>query len=37
MSDTSYLDWPFFEPRHRDLALTLDAWAKRVSFAAPRS
>ena len=29
MSDTSYLDWPFFEPRHRELALTLDAWAKR--------
>jgi alkylation response protein AidB-like acyl-CoA dehydrogenase len=29
MTDTSYLDWPFFEPRHRELALTLDAWAKR--------
>ena len=29
MSDTSYLDWPFFEPRHRELALTLDAWAER--------
>ena len=29
MSDISYLDWPFFEPRHRELALTLDAWAKR--------
>jgi acyl-CoA dehydrogenase len=29
MSDTSYLDWPFFEQRHRELALTLDAWAKR--------
>ena len=28
MSDISYLDWPFFEPRHRELALTLDAWAK---------
>ncbi|SDO51589.1 acyl-CoA dehydrogenase family protein [Afipia sp. GAS231] len=30
MTDTSYLDWPFFEPRHRELALTLDAWAKRL-------
>ena len=20
MSDTRYLDWPFFEPRHRELA-----------------
>jgi len=27
MSDTKYLDWPFFEPRHRELALALDAWA----------
>lgn len=27
MSDTAYLDWPFFEPRHRELALALDAWA----------
>lgn len=26
MSDTRYLDWPFFEPRHRELARTLDAW-----------
>src|SRR5262245_53429973 len=25
MSD--YLDWPFFEPRHRELARALDAWA----------
>ena len=29
MSDTSYLDLPFFESRHRELAPTLDAWAKR--------
>jgi acyl-CoA dehydrogenase len=29
MSDTSYLDWPFFEDRHRELARTLDAWAGR--------
>lgn len=27
MSDSSYLDWPFFEQRHRDLARELDAWA----------
>ena len=27
MSDTAYLDWPFFAPKHRDLARTLDAWA----------
>ena len=27
MSDTSYLDWPFFEPRHAALAQELDAWA----------
>ena len=27
MSDHTYLDWPFFEPRHAELARTLDAWA----------
>ncbi|WP_298018751.1 acyl-CoA dehydrogenase family protein [uncultured Castellaniella sp.] len=27
MADTSFLDWPFFEDRHRELALSLDAWA----------
>ena len=27
MSDLSFLDWPFLEPRHRELALSLDAWA----------
>ena len=27
MADKSYLDWPFFEPRHRALAESLDAWA----------
>ncbi|MBO9509261.1 acyl-CoA dehydrogenase family protein [Thalassospira sp. A3_1] len=27
MADTSYLDWPFFEDRHRELAARLDAWA----------
>jgi alkylation response protein AidB-like acyl-CoA dehydrogenase len=29
MADTRYLDWPFFEDRHRTLALELDAWAAR--------
>jgi len=27
MPEPDYLDWPFFEPRHRELALALDAWA----------
>jgi acyl-CoA dehydrogenase len=27
MSDRAYLDWPFFEERHRALAAELDAWA----------
>jgi len=27
MSDRSYLDWPFFEPRHKTLANELDTWA----------
>ena len=27
MRDTTYLQWPFFEPRHAELAHTLDAWA----------
>ena len=27
MSDTAYLDWPFFEPRHAELARELDRWA----------
>jgi acyl-CoA dehydrogenase len=27
MSDTRYLDWPFFEDKHRVLARELDAWA----------
>lgn len=26
MRDTTFLDWPFFEPRHRDLAAGLEAW-----------
>lgn len=28
MADASYLDWPFFEPRHRDLAVALEGWAR---------
>jgi alkylation response protein AidB-like acyl-CoA dehydrogenase len=27
MSDSSFLDWPFFEERHRRLAHELEAWA----------
>ena len=27
MSDKSFLDWPFFEQRHRELADKLDRWA----------
>jgi alkylation response protein AidB-like acyl-CoA dehydrogenase len=27
MSDTRYLDWPFFDDRQRELAHVLDAWA----------
>lgn len=27
MADTTYLQWPFFEPRHAELAQALDAWA----------
>ena len=29
MADRSFLDWPFFEPRHKDLADRLDDWAAR--------
>ncbi|MGR4067342.1 acyl-CoA dehydrogenase family protein [Halomonas sp. LR3S48] len=28
MSDTSFLDWPFLEARHRDLAKRLEAWCQ---------
>ncbi|MEO7850775.1 MAG: acyl-CoA dehydrogenase family protein [Rubrivivax sp.] len=27
MADTRYLDWPFFEPQHRQLQRALDAWS----------
>lgn len=29
MADTSFLTWPFFEDRHRALAVDLDAWATK--------
>jgi alkylation response protein AidB-like acyl-CoA dehydrogenase len=29
MSDTRYLDWPFFEPHHAGLARALDDWATK--------
>ena len=29
MTDTSYLDWPFFEERHRTLAAEIRVWADR--------
>lgn len=29
MTDTSYLGWPFFEPRHRELAHSLEAWSRQ--------
>jgi acyl-CoA dehydrogenase len=32
MADKSYLDWPFFEPRHRDLAASLNAWLDATPF-----
>jgi acyl-CoA dehydrogenase len=30
MADRTFLDWPFFEPRHRECAEGLDAWAAGV-------
>jgi acyl-CoA dehydrogenase len=32
MADRSYLDWPFFEPRHRELKRDLDAWCAAQAF-----
>ncbi|MEM9617035.1 MAG: acyl-CoA dehydrogenase family protein [Pseudomonadota bacterium] len=29
MIDRSFLDWPFLEPRHKEMALSLDDWASR--------
>ena len=28
MADVTYLDWPFFEPRHKELSAELHAWCK---------
>ena len=28
MSDRTFLDWPFFEPQHRELAAALEAWCE---------
>ena len=30
MADRSFLAWPFFEPRHRELAKALEAWCGRM-------
>ena len=30
MADRSFLDWPFFEQSHRELAVALDDWATSV-------
>ncbi|GEM82653.1 acyl-CoA dehydrogenase family protein [Meiothermus hypogaeus] len=35
MRDNAYLDWPFFEPRHRTLAHDLQTWAVRNLAAHP--
>jgi acyl-CoA dehydrogenase len=32
MSDTSYLDWPFLEDRHRKLKVDLDSWCETQIF-----
>jgi acyl-CoA dehydrogenase len=32
MADRSYLNWPFFEARHRDLAASLDTWLAESPF-----
>lgn len=29
MADKSFLDWPFFEERHRELSEALEHWAVR--------
>ncbi|SFV15148.1 acyl-CoA dehydrogenase [Methylobacterium sp. 174MFSha1.1] len=30
MPDQTFLEWPFFEPRHRDLAAEAESWAART-------
>ncbi|MBO1435878.1 acyl-CoA dehydrogenase family protein [Meiothermus sp. CFH 77666] len=36
MRDNAHLDWPFFEPRHRTLALELQTWAAHNLTAHPK-
>ena len=35
MSDRSFLSWPFFEPRHRELAEKLEDWCRATIHDAP--
>jgi acyl-CoA dehydrogenase len=35
MANSSHLDWPFLEPRHKTLAMDLERWASRVLSAEP--
>lgn len=37
MADRSFLDWPFLDDSHRDLALRLDEWCARVLGPLPHS
>ncbi len=37
MADTSYLDWPFLEPRHKELASSLERWAHENIHDAPHA
>ena len=30
MADRTFLSWPFFEDRHRELARELDRWADQT-------
>ena len=32
MRDASWLDWPFFDETHRQLAHEVDAWCEAVSY-----
>jgi acyl-CoA dehydrogenase len=32
MADKSYLNWPFFDARHRELAASLNAWLNETAF-----
>jgi acyl-CoA dehydrogenase len=37
VADTHYLDWPFLEPQHRELALALERWAAEKLDDAPHA